>query len=278
MKLVLLGVRGSTPSPGADFIRYGGHTSSVAVIPDGASDPSLVLDAGTGLRHLSTRLEGRPFIGSIVLTHLHWDHMQGLPFFAAGDRDDAEVDAYVPAQEGLSGHDLLAKSMSIPNFPIEPEELRGSWRFHAMESGIHEIEGFRIDVSDVAHKGGRTFGIRVQDAHGSIAYLPDHVPAHGCSAETLDLLSGVDVLLHDAQFIESERRIAEAYGHATIDDACALASQAGVGTLVLIHHSPVRSDEALDQIAHTYESDAPLRIRVGREGDVIHVPWTQNAH
>jgi len=278
MKLVLLGVRGSTPAPGAEFVRYGGHTSSVAVIPDGASDPTLVLDAGTGLRHLSTQLEGRPFIGSIVLTHLHWDHMQGVPFFAAGDRDDSDIDMYVPAQGGLTGHDLLAKSMSVPSFPIEPGELRGSWRFHAMEAGDHDIEEFQIRVCDVAHKGGRTFGLRVQDAHGSIAYLPDHVPAHGVSAEALELLAGVDVLFHDAQFIESERRLAEAYGHSTIDDACALAARAGVGSLVLIHHSPVRSDEAMDKIAVRYESEGPIPVRVGHEGDVINVPGNGDAH
>ncbi len=273
MKVVLLGVRGSTPAPGADFIRYGGHTSSVAVIPDGASDPTLVLDAGTGLRHLSARLEGRPYIGSIMLTHLHWDHMQGLPFFAAGDRDDAEIDLYVPAQEGLSGHDLLAKSMSIPSFPIEPEELRGKWRFHAVESGGSRVEEFEVRVCDVEHKGGRTFGVRVTDAHGAIAYLPDHAPAHGVSKEALELIRGVDVLLHDAQFIESERRIADSYGHSTIDDACELARRAEVGTLVLTHHSPVRTDDAMDQITDKYTVDGDLRVRVGREGDVLSVPW-----
>lgn len=273
MKVVLLGVRGSTPAPGADFIRYGGHTASVAVIPDGASDPTLVLDAGTGLRHLSARLEGRPYIGSIVLTHLHWDHMQGLPFFAAGDRDDSEIDLYVPAQEGLSGHDLLAKSMSIPSFPIEPEELRGTWRFHAVESGERRVEEFDVAVCDVEHKGGRTFGVRVTDVHGSIAYLPDHAPAHGVSNEALEMIRGVDVLLHDAQFIESERRIADSYGHSTIDDACELARRAEVGTLVLTHHSPVRTDDAMDQITEKYTVDGELRVRVGREGDVLSVPW-----
>ena len=118
MKVQMLGVRGSTPAPGADFVRYGGHTSCLAITPEDGDRPTLVLDAGTGLRSLTGMLGGDAFDGSIVLSHLHWDHMQGLPFFAAGDRDDARVDLYVPAQDGRSGRDLLAQSLSPPSFPI----------------------------------------------------------------------------------------------------------------------------------------------------------------
>ena len=117
----MLGVRGSTPAPGADFVRYGGHTSCLAITAEGGDRPTLVLDAGTGLRSLTTQLGGAAFDGSIVLSHLHWDHMQGLPFFAAGDRDAARVDLYVPAQDGRSGRDLLAHSFSPPH-------LRSLWR------------------------------------------------------------------------------------------------------------------------------------------------------
>ncbi|HEV2798476.1 MAG TPA: hypothetical protein VGV65_12735, partial [Nocardioides sp.] len=112
MRVQLLGVRGSTPAPGADFVRYGGHTSCVAITEEGGDRPTLVLDAGTGLRSLTAILGGAALEGSIVLSHLHWDHVQGLPFFAAGDRDDARVDLYVPAQDGRSGRDLLAQSLA----------------------------------------------------------------------------------------------------------------------------------------------------------------------
>ena len=117
----LLGVRGSTPAPGPDFVRYGGHTSCVAITAVGGSVPTLVLDAGTGLRSLTSLLDGAAFDGSIVLSHLHWDHVQGLPFFGAGDRDGARVDLYIPAQDDRSGRDLLARSFSPPSFPITPE-------------------------------------------------------------------------------------------------------------------------------------------------------------
>jgi phosphoribosyl 1,2-cyclic phosphodiesterase len=267
-----LGVRGSTPAPGADFVRYGGHTSCVALTPDGGDRPTLVLDAGTGLRTLTGLLDGAAYDGAIVLSHLHWDHMQGIPFFAAGDRDDARVDLYVPAQEGRSGRDLLAQSLAPPAFPITPEGLRGSWSFHALDVGRREIEGFSVAAVEIEHKGGRTFAVRVDDDHGSMAYLPDHAPAAGTSDALSELLDGVDVLVHDAQFLEGERPVAVDYGHATVQDAVKLGVGHGAATVVLFHHSPARTDAALDEIA----SWAPdlvdgLHVVVAQEGMVLDV-------
>jgi phosphoribosyl 1,2-cyclic phosphodiesterase len=272
VRLELLGVRGSTAAPGLDFVRYGGHTSCVAVSAEGADVPSLVLDAGTGLRALTARLGGRAYEGAILLSHLHWDHMQGLPFFAAGDRDDARVDLYIPSQGGKSGRDLLAQSLSPPAFPISPEGLKGHWVFRALSGGSQVIEGFAVTAVDVEHKGGRTFGYRVEDGHGSVAYVPDHAPAAGRSTELMEMLSGVDVLLHDAQFLEGERPVAVDYGHATVEDAAALAVECGAGTLVLFHHSPARTDGALDRIASWAPGLADgVNVVVAREGDVIDV-------
>ncbi len=263
----MLGVRGSTPAPGADFVRYGGHTSCLAITPEGGDRPTLVLDAGTGLRSLTALLGGDAYDGSIVLSHLHWDHMQGLPFFSAGDRHAARVDLYVPAQESRSGRDLLAHSFSPPSFPITPEGLQGTWGFHALEAGTHQIEGLTVAAVEIEHKGGRTFGLRVDDEHGSLAYLPDHAPAAGISDALLAMLDGVDVLIHDAQFLEGERPVAVDYGHATVQDAVSLAESCGAGTVVLFHHSPARTDAALDEIAVWAADLAPdLTVVVAREG------------
>lgn len=268
----LLGVRGSTPAPGAEFVRYGGHTSCLAVTPDGGDVPTLVLDAGTGLRSLSPLLGGGAFEGSIVLSHLHWDHMMGLPFFGAGDRRDARVDLFVPAQDRRSGRDLLAQSFSPPSFPIAPEGLLGRWSFHALPEGRHEIEGLEVTAVDVEHKGGRTYCLLVRDGRGSLAYLPDHAPAAGTSVQLDAALRGVDVLVHDAQFLESERQVAVEYGHATVQDSLELGCEAGAGAVVLFHHSPTRTDAALDDIATWAPRLADGRtVVVAREGMVLDV-------
>jgi ribonuclease BN (tRNA processing enzyme) len=250
----------------------------VAVTAADADRPSLVLDAGTGLRSLTGLLDGQAYDGSIVLSHLHWDHMQGVPFFAAGDRAAARVDLYLPAQDGKSGRDLLAQSFSPPSFPITPEGLRGQWGFHALTDGKHSIEGFTVTAVDIAHKGGRTFGIRVDDELGSLAYLPDHAPAAGISDELIQMLEGVDVLLHDAQFLEGERPVAVDYGHATVEDSVKLAHECGAGTLVLFHHSPVRTDAALDEIGRWAPGLAGgLPVVVAREGMTLDVRRLQSS-
>jgi phosphoribosyl 1,2-cyclic phosphodiesterase len=271
VRLILLGVRGSTPAPGAEFVRYGGHTACVAVVPDGATVPTLVLDAGTGLRSVTGLLGGAAYTGSIVVSHLHWDHVQGLPFFVAGDRPDSRVDLYVPAQGGRTGRDLLAAHMSPPSFPITPDGLLGAWSFHAMEDGEHEVEGFLVQATDIAHKGGRTFGYRVSDGRATVAYLPDHTVAGGVEPAVHELLRDADLVLHDAQFVESERAMATAYGHSTVDDAVRIAEENGVRHLVLFHHGPARTDDALDAIMAGVQATS-LKVTMAAQGSTFDVP------
>jgi phosphoribosyl 1,2-cyclic phosphodiesterase len=128
VRIHLCGVRGSTPAPGPEFVRYGGHTSSVALAHDGSASPTLILDAGTGLRRVTGLLGGQAFTGTILLTHLHWDHVHGLPFFVAAIAP-ARVTPLLPEQVGwLLAADVLARGMSPPHFPIGPEGLRGTGR------------------------------------------------------------------------------------------------------------------------------------------------------
>jgi ribonuclease BN (tRNA processing enzyme) len=217
-------------------------------------------------------LSGAAFDGSIVLSHLHWDHMQGLPFFAAGDQQSARVDLYLPAQDGRTGRDLLGQSFAPPAFPIAPEGLHGNWSFRTLSKGRHAVEGFSVTAVDVQHKGGRTFGLRVEDDRGSMAYLPDHAPAADVSDELMAVLDGIDVLVHDAQFLDRERPVAVDYGHATVEDAIALARGCRAGTLVLFHHSPARTDVALDEIAAWAPGLAEgLPLLVAREGMALDV-------
>ena len=157
--LCCLGVRGSTPAPGSDYVRYGGHTSCVAVIADGAAAPTLLMDAGTGIRSLPGLLGPEPFRGSILLSHLHWDHVEGLPFCRAVDRDDARVDLHVPAQDGVSPRDLLARMFSPPSFPIEPEGLLGTWRFLPAPERRHVHRGVRGHRGRHQPQGGTHVGL-----------------------------------------------------------------------------------------------------------------------
>lgn len=278
MRLLLCGVRGSTPAPGADFVRYGGSTSCVAVFADGEDMPRLVLDAGTGLANLSRAIGHRPVDGSILLTHLHWDHTHGLPFFPSGDHADARVTLYMPAQDGGPAV-VLAGAMSPPHFPIEPTELGGRWDFRALEEGTSEIEGFTILAREIPHKGGRELGYRVSDGCSAVAYLPDHSPlALGAGPEglgeyhdaALALAEGVDVLLHDAQHTAEELPARAYLGHSAVEYAVGLGERCGVGTVVLFHHDPARTDDEIDAIVAGQQGRG-LQVMAAMEGTVLHM-------
>jgi len=274
MRAHLLGVRGSTPTAGAAFAEVGGSTSCVALpTPAGRW---LVLDAGTGLPRLAEDLAGDPLRGSILLTHLHWDHVQGLPFLPNADRAGAEVDLWLPAQPGGgSAADTLARAMSPPHFPIRPEDLQGAWTFTGLPEGRHAIEGFSVVAAAVHHKGGVTYGFRVEGGGRSLAYLPDHSPRLAPPAQraaAAALVEGVDVLLHGGGYLAREQAVADLYGHATVLDALDLAAAGGVGRLVLVHHSPARTDAAMAEVeALLRASTSPVPASVGREGDRIDV-------
>ena len=276
MRVVLHGVRGSTPASGRDFLRVGGSTSCVSITPHGHNAPTLLLDAGTGLSSVSRALVGAAYRGDILLTHLHWDHVQGLPFFTAGDRDDARVRLLLPAQCGATpgrpgaAADLLARAMSPPHFPIGPHGLRGKWEFDAIEPGSVSTGGCTVTAVEVPHKGGRTYGYRIESDGMSMAYLPDHNPGVD-DRPGLRLASGVDVLCHGGMFADAECTLARSYGHATLGEAYRLARDAGVGKLVLIHHAPSRTDDEVVSLAGQLPTGA-LPVVVGCEGDSVMEP------
>lgn len=275
MRVHLCGVRGSTPAPGPEFVRYGGHTSCVAIARDG-EPPSLVLDAGTGLRNLSRALDNESFRGTILLGHLHWDHVQGLPFFRGGHHPDSRIDVRLPEQ-GVDAETLLERFMSPPTFPITPSQLPGNWSFGALSEGRHIIEGFEILAREIPHKGGTTFGYRVSDGTRTVAYLSDHHPCtvgagpdgHGEYHEAAQaLVDGVDLLIHDAQYTDAEYATRADFGHATYAYALGLAEACGAGHLLLFHHDPARTDDDLDRIvADLPVADYPITAAV--EGATI---------
>jgi phosphoribosyl 1,2-cyclic phosphodiesterase len=260
----ILGCRGSTPAVGPAFARYGGDTSSIAVSRDG-EPPELVLDAGTGLRRLKDHVT--PFRGTILLTHLHWDHTHGLPFASAVDHDDASVRLLVP---GLDGDpvDVLSRALGPPHFPITPDQLRGDWEFGWIEEGRAEIEGFLVSAREVNHKGGRTFGYRVEDGTSSLAYIPDHSFTSTDEDAILDLAHGVDLLLHDSQDLASEWPGAAPLGHSTVEQTIDISATTGAGRTALFHHSPTRTDDEIDRIVVTIETST---ITAAADRDTFHI-------
>lgn len=279
MRVHLCGVRGSTPSPGEQFAGVGGHTSCVALAHDG-DVPRLVLDAGTGLRRLTDVLDGKPFVGTIVLTHLHWDHITGIPFFVAGDRPDAVVRVLVPAQE-LSPRDAIARAMSPPLFPIGPEQLRGAWTFEPYDEGTFAVDGFEITAREVPHSAGRTMGLRCADPSATVTYLPDHSPQtagpgdHGVGAlhdAAMTLADRADLLIHDAQYTRAELPTKHTWGHAAADYTGYLAEAASVDHALLFHHDPWRTDEQVGSLHADVCARTGFSVGVAREGMMLDLP------
>lgn len=273
MRVNFLGVRGSTPAPGEEFLRYGGHTSCVAIAHDGEV-PTLLLDAGTGIRRTSSLMKGEPFRGSILLTHLHWDHVHGLPFCDATDRNDSRVTLFVPDQlDGSDPLEMLSRGMSPPHFPVRADELRGDWSFVSLSASALEIEGFHVLVEEIPHKGGRTYGLRVSDGTATVVYMPDHCPSvlgpgpddlGEYHQAALSLCEGADVLIHDAQLIREELEAEAYFGHAAAEYAVELARHANVDHVVLFHHKQNRVDDDLDAIGARFTGTPHVTVATQR--------------
>ena len=246
------GVRGSTPCHGDEIRRYGGNTSSVSVSAPG-SDP-ILFDLGTGVRYYGLGCPAeRPFRGSCLLSHLHWDHMQGLPFFTPLLRSGAELDVYAPSQaSGRTVRDVMTDSIRPPLFPITLSELPGDIRFHDVADSEFSLGEFDVMSRLIPHIG-RTCGYRVTWRGHSVSYLSDHQqPCDGSFAVTpgaMELCQGVDILIHDAQYTPAEFAAKCDWGHCMIEYAIWLAAEAQARTLVLFHHDPAHDDDRLDALA-----------------------------
>ena len=251
MQVTFFGVRGSTPCDGDDISKYGGNTSCVAVRVPG--EPPLFFDLGTGARYFGTTLpQDGTFRGTCLLSHLHWDHTQGLPFFSPLLHEGAELHVYAPAQEdGRSVADVINTVIRPPLFPVTIDQLPGMVRFHDVADEEFRVGSFKVMSRMVPHVGP-TLGYRIEWGGRSIAYLSDHQQPHDGSYAVSDgareLIEGVDLLIHDSQYTPSEFEKKATWGHCTIDYAIWLAGHCHASRLALFHHDPSRSDVALDEV------------------------------
>lgn len=273
--LTFHGVRGSTPCDGHNYSRYGGNTSSVALEAPG--HVPTIFDLGTGVRtygdivtaklasDLTANRALSPYEANVLLTHLHWDHVIGFPFFTPAFRPDARITVHGPRQIEGPLRDVFTGVMRPPYFPITPDQLGGDVSFIDIGNDEFALNGAKVRSRWVRHTDP-ALGFRVELEGASVTYISDHGP--GCIADdpddyvppgVLELCDGVDVLIHDAQHTAAEYEAKRHFGHSSIEYAIHVAREAGAQRLVLFHHCPTHSDDDVDRILE-HAQDLSARI------------------
>jgi phosphoribosyl 1,2-cyclic phosphodiesterase len=272
------GTRGSIPTPGAHTVRYGGNTPCVAVE---AGDQLVILDAGTGIRGLGAQLvehQQGAIRAEILLSHTHWDHIQGLPhfrpFFAAGN----EVRILAPQQGAATLETILRLQMHPAVFPVPLEALSARLTVEQVAPGEFTVGAFAVRAIRLRHQG-LTLGYRLTPRNGgaSLAYVTDNELGTGGDYDLpptwrrdfVQFLAGTDVVIHDAMYTPAQLEQHRGWGHSTYEEALAVAAEAGVRQLVLFHHEPVHGDDAMDGVV------AAARRVAGRLGTVTTVTAAQ---
>jgi phosphoribosyl 1,2-cyclic phosphodiesterase len=277
MRVTFYGVRGSTPAPGPDTARYGGNTSCVDVrLADGSI---VVLDAGTGMRKLGSTLKNggldRPV--HLLLSHTHWDHILGLPFFAPVWSESTTLNVYPLASEAQERFQRTI--FDDIHFPVSASDIPAKVDFIKPDKEVWQIGSARVTRIALNHPGGAQ-GFRIDDEDGaSLAYLTDNeLSQRGeavLSPETLARFAdGVTALIHDAQYLSSDMPEKYGWGHSVVDEVLRLGVLATPRKLALFHHDPERSDDELDVIgeraAHWMAEHAPnTELMIAREGLVL---------
>ena len=288
-RLKFWGVRGSTPAPGAGTVKYGGNTSCIEVRAKGEL---IILDAGTGLRLLGKQLieefKEQPLHLTLLLTHTHWDHIQGLPFFQPvyKPQNRLRILGYEGARHGLSN--ILSSQMENPFFPVTLRELPANLQIEELKEMKFSIGRVRVEACFANHPG-ICVGYRLFTGEGSVAYFPDNEPHYvangsdprlsleylqGQERKMVAFLRGVDVLIMDAQYDRIEYQEHLGWGHACLDDVVSLALKAEVKKLYLFHHDPDHDDAKVTEMTEEARrivkaQNGKLLVEAAREGVVV---------
>src|ERR1041385_6576858 len=292
-RLKVWGVRGSIPVPGSATIRYGGNTTCVEVRADGEI---IVLDAGTGIRSLGLALEkefgSQPIALTLLITHVHWDHIQGFPFFVPSynDKNQIRIFGYDGTDTGL--REILKGQMATPFFPVRLYDLPGKINIKKLETMEFTIGKVRVRSKFMNHPGV-CVGYRLFTSAGSIAFLPDHEPydafklhsvkSHLLSPEQtrkraeeeraglVEFLHGADILILDTQYTDEEYQAHIGWGHGSLSTAVSLPLDAHLRKLVLFHHDPSHDDAMVARRGDgarnlAAKSEIDLEVEGAREG------------
>ncbi len=290
------GVRGSIPAPGPDTLHYGGNTSCVEIRADGEI---IILDAGTGIRALGLALgrevaaapEKGPLRVTLLVSHMHWDHIQGFPYFLPAYDPESHVHLRGYNRSDLGLRAAIAGQMTSPYFPIAFSEMRSNVEIEELREMEFSVGKVGIKAFQANHPGGAV-GYRFATSGGSIVYMPDNEPygqtvdkgaaqfsdldAHSAQkrAQLVEFVRDADLLLLDSQYTREEYFEHLGWGHGYVDDVVDIAVSAGVKQLRLFHHDPDHSDEVIARMAAhgqrlAAERGSSLIVEAAREGETV---------
>jgi phosphoribosyl 1,2-cyclic phosphodiesterase len=277
MRLTFYGVRGSIPTPGADFVRYGGNTACVHIeLKDGTD---IVLDSGTGIRLLGEKLASKTAPINILLSHNHWDHIQGFPFFVPIYQDGREINIF-PGQTLLNEPDQILRQMEGSLFPVPQEALKANI---VITSLPEDQDRFTIGTAVIKrlrmNHPGRGSAYCIEADGCKVAYITDNelYPPYKKETDFLDFVmfaQDADLLIHDAQYMLSDMPAKTGWGHSVAEEAVKLAMACNAKQLALYSHDPDRTDEDIDNVvAHCNEyvtiAESTLHIIASSEGQTL---------
>jgi len=281
LRIRFWGVRGSVPVSGPHVVKYGGNTPCVQV--GLSSREQVIFDAGTGIRELGKFLlsKRKEWVGRIFLSHHHWDHIQGLPFFGPAYVPGNDFTILGPSLPEVELEKIVSDQMESVYFPINMNHLSGKIEFRGLVEDEYDMDRFSLRTLLVNHPG-LAFAYRLTYDGKSVVYIPDNeIPT---ASETRDnnrervvqFISGADVLIHDAQYTDDEYPSKAGWGHSTWREAIQLAVDGQVKRLVLFHHDPDHTDEFLDQTLDAcrkalQEDHAGIECDMAQEGVEIEI-------
>ena len=243
------GVRGSVATPKQENLGYGGNTSCVEI--RGGNGPIAIFDAGTGMRNLGEDLlrqfPGQKIKVNIFLTHYHWDHIQGLPFFGPLYQEGSEITFHASEKLGPL-RERLRRQMSAPYFPVDFDSVAARLRFVEMDGTSVQAGDLRVRCFPMHHPQGAS-GYRIESPAGVVVYASDLEPGNAEMDRVVrESSEGADALIYDSQFTPEEYEAHKGWGHSHWREAAAVARDARVKELILFHHDPSHDDSAMNRI------------------------------